>query len=44
MDLRDIIQSEVNQTKTDTIWFHLQVKSKKQDKWINEQNKTITDS
>ena len=31
MDLEIIVLSEVNQTKTNTIWYHLYVESKKKD-------------
>ena len=27
--------SEISQTKTNTLWFHLYVESKKQNKWTN---------
>ena len=34
MDLEIIILSEESQTKTNIIWYHLYVESKKQYKWI----------
>ena len=36
MYLETIIFGEINQTKTNTIWFHLYVESKEQNKWTNE--------
>ena len=41
MDLEGIVLSEINQRKTNTIWFHLYVKSKEQYK---QANKTEADS
>ena len=42
-DLENIIQSEVSQTKTNVIWYHLYVESKKND--TNQLTyKTETDS
>jgi len=35
MDLEDIMLSEIRQRKAHIIWFHLYVKSKKQNKWTN---------
>ena len=32
MDLEGIMLSEISQTKTNTIWFHIYVESKKQNK------------
>ena len=39
MDLEGIILSEINQTKTNTVWFHLNVESKNT-KQMNKQNQT----
>ena len=39
MDLEGIILSEVSQTKTNNIWFHLYGKSKKP-KQLNKQSQT----
>ena len=45
MDLEGIMLSEISQTKTNTVWFHLYVESKKQNKWTNitkhKQNKQV---
>ena len=38
MDLEGIMLSEISQRKTNTIWFHSYVESKKQNK-TNKQNK-----
>ena len=35
IDLADIMLSEISQTKTNTVYFHLYVKSKKQNKTTN---------
>ena len=44
MDLKIIILSEVSQTKTNIIWYHLYVKSKKCYKWTYLQNRNrLTD-
>ena len=42
MDLESIMLSEISQRKTNTIWSHLYMVSKTQNKWTN--NKTETDS
>ena len=34
-DLESIKPSEISQKKTNTVWFHLYVGSKKQNKWTN---------
>ena len=34
MDLENIMLSEISQRKTNTIWFHLHVESKNQNKWM----------
>ena len=39
MGIEIIILSEVNQRKTNTVWYHLQVKPKKRHKWAYLQNK-----
>ena len=39
MDLEGIMQSEISQTKTNTIRFHLHVKFKKQNKQIGNRLK-----
>ena len=41
MALENILQSEINQTKTNTAWFDLYVKFKKQ---MTKYNKTETES
>ena len=33
--LRGIIPSEINPRKTNTVWFHIYVESKKQSNWTN---------
>ena len=33
--LRDIILNEISPRKTNTVWFHIYVESKKQGKWTN---------
>ena len=35
MDLEGTMLSERSQTKTNTVWFHLYVDSRKQNKWTN---------
>ena len=37
----DIIRNEVSWIKTNTIWYHLYVESKKEYKWIYLQNKEL---
>ena len=37
MDPEAIMLSETNQRKTNAIWFHLHVESKKQNKWAKKQ-------
>ena len=44
MDLEIILPREVSQKKTNTIWYHLDVESKTQHKWIYLWNKNrLTD-
>ena len=43
MDLENIMLSEISQRKTNTIWFHLYVESKKT-KQMNVYTKTEADS
>ena len=38
-DLENIMHGEINQTKTNTVWYHLNVESQKKNKWINIQNR-----
>ena len=35
MDLEGIMLSKISQRKTNTVWFHLYVQSKKPKKWTN---------
>ena len=42
MDLEGIMLSEVSQTKTNAVWYHLYVKSKKQNKLVNITQKKQT--
>ena len=35
MDLEGIMLSEISHTKTNTVWYHLYVESKKQSKLVN---------
>ena len=36
MDPKDIMTSDISQRKTHTIWFHLYVESKRQNKWTKK--------
>ena len=36
MDLESLMLSEISQGRTNTIWFHLYMESKKQNKWTNK--------
>ena len=42
MDLKDIMLNELSQTKTNTIWYHLYVESKKYTKLVNKTKKQQT--
>ena len=42
MDLDGIMLSEISQTKTNTIWYHLYVESKKYNKLVNITKKQQT--
>ena len=45
MNLENIALSEISQIKTNTIWYHLYVESKKEYKWMYTQNRnTVTDT
>ena len=35
MDLKGVMLGEINQRKTDTVWYHLYVESKKENKLVN---------
>ena len=42
MDLEGIILSEISQTKTNTVWYHLYMESKKYNKLVNITKKRET--
>ena len=42
MDLEGIVLSEVSQTKTNTVWYHLYVESKEYNKLVNITRKKQT--
>ena len=42
MDLENIMLSEISQRKTNTVWYHLYVESKKYYKWMYVKNR-LTD-
>ena len=41
IDLEATVPSEMSQTKTSTIWFHLYVKTEKQNKWNKQAHKQV---
>ena len=44
IELQRIVLSEISQTKKNTVWFHLHMEFKKQNKWTNVTKQKLSDT